>query len=222
MNQSLPFLSSKTNLPEVWEANSAGKFTAGQRGYIDYLNYDSQEISALGIAQQTHNQMVMKSSTGALTALVLITIATISRVNSFVLGIVVLLLALGAAIWISQQAKDRIESFKPPIPQYAAQVFSKCGKLQFSQNGLTPLVKLDGLSFEIMGELWWQLREMGEQFAVYYTTLRDGRQVLLSIEPLDYPHAPTSALLATVVGIGDDGELVYADEASNSTRSLVE
>jgi hypothetical protein len=72
-------------------------------------------------------------------------------------------------------------------------------------------------SFPVSKALWEQLRPQAEgDFTLHYLT--EPLVTLLSIEPISLYEPPTDAELATVVGIGDDGELIYEEQGKTASQ----
>jgi len=70
--------------------------------------------------------------------------------------------------------------------------------------------------------LWDQFRNHAEDGLILHY-LTNPLVTLLSVERIlldEPPEAPTDAELATVIGIGDDGELIYEEQSDQSHRSL--
>jgi len=74
-------------------------------------------------------------------------------------------------------------------------------------------------------EDWWrELREQEFQkplgrWALHYFDNWCTPPPILSLQPLDVPLPPGEAKLKHVVGVGDDGELVYDDEVSEAQET---
>jgi hypothetical protein len=64
--------------------------------------------------------------------------------------------------------------------------------------------------FEVSQALYDYIRPYSEDVTLYY--LSEPFTTLLSIEPTPVQEAPTDDELARVVGVGDDGELIYEDD----------
>ncbi|HUN05844.1 MAG TPA: hypothetical protein PLQ56_04565 [Aggregatilineales bacterium] len=77
-------------------------------------------------------------------------------------------------------------------------------------------------SFPVTKTLWDQFRNHAEDGLILHY-LTNPLVTLLSVERIlldEPPEAPTDAELATVIGIGDDGELIYEEQSDQSHRSL--
>jgi hypothetical protein len=68
----------------------------------------------------------------------------------------------------------------------------------------------DTQRFPVTREVWESLRPHADQIRLNYLT--DPFIALLSVEAVTGPEPPTEAELATVTGIGDDGELIYEEQ----------
>ncbi|MDX2139721.1 MAG: hypothetical protein SF123_16665 [Chloroflexota bacterium] len=79
------------------------------------------------------------------------------------------------------------------------------------QGQVGEMVHVGGRNFAISHALWQELKMMGGRFGAHYISDTPHGDILLSIQPivdLEAQHAE----LAQVVGVGDDGELIYAAE----------
>jgi hypothetical protein len=73
--------------------------------------------------------------------------------------------------------------------------------------------------FQVSRQLWDHLQANTDLMTLYYLTRPV--TILLSVKRIPRPIAPTDTELATVTGIGDDGELIYAEQDTPSqTRSM--
>lgn len=70
--------------------------------------------------------------------------------------------------------------------------------------------------FPVTREVWESLRPHADQIRLNFVT--NPFVALLSVEAVTGPEPPTEAELATVTGIGDDGELIYEEQDEPRNR----
>lgn len=74
-------------------------------------------------------------------------------------------------------------------------------------------VELEGYQFEVQGEFWQRMaRQDGDVRLRYLKASERLPETLVSIQPLDETAPPSDSRLQRVIGVGDDGELVYSDD----------
>ncbi len=79
-----------------------------------------------------------------------------------------------------------------------------------------PTITIGGQHFRVTQELWDEMKAIGGRMGIHYLKPMS-IPILLSIQPLPLRDLPTEEDLRRVVGIGSDGEFVYADEISASS-----
>jgi hypothetical protein len=73
------------------------------------------------------------------------------------------------------------------------------------------VLRLEGITLRMGEPLWNELRAIGGTMGVHYIK-PIMTPILLSIQPLPLRDVPTEADLEQVIGVSDDGELVYSDD----------
>ncbi len=114
---------------------------------------------------------------------------------------------------------DRLRAFNFEIAGYGGPAefviipsYTRLGKYQDNY-----LVRTEAGSFTVTRELWEDLRNSSNHVRLYYLTYP--LVTLLSVEPIMLPsRPPTDAELANVIGIGDDGELIYEEQDEPGNR----
>jgi hypothetical protein len=231
-NRSIPLelsdrLTPHINTLKAFRMNLEGAITGEQAALLQRLNIKS-EGEAL---PATDNSSSMMSSTPngfswvvlALIFIVpLVTGATdnlVVRGTLIVVAIVVIAALIGDYLRKSpQESDDETATVSNPIPI--------AGKLQpdiryiegepeferrYGGRQSETIARLEGLSFRMSESLWEELRAIGGTMGVHYIK-PIMTPILLSIQPLPLRDVPTEADLEQVIGVSDDGELVYSDD----------
>jgi hypothetical protein len=114
----------------------------------------------------------------------------------------------------------RIESWEGPVQFVIYPMPNSIDGEQIYQD--THFIQTPLHSFPVTKALWDQFRTHAEDGLILYY-LTNPLVTLLSVERIffdDPPEVPSDTELAMVIGIGDDGELIYEKQPDQSHRSL--
>jgi hypothetical protein len=152
--------------------------------------------------------------------------SAILRANPAVLVVAVIMCGLMGGVGYRMLRQRRQSASEAARPQRAVNIDEQLKRLQsedihietyagavtFSKHSRHRVFWLDTgkHQFPISEALYLTLHPHADKLIVHY--MLDPFVALLSVEPAPPPPPPTEEELANVIGIGDDGELIYRDE----------